>query len=471
MLKKILVVVLCGVLVSACTPKQDITDPATSETPAGKIAQLTVWTTESPDFFKALGREYLAETQRSNIRFKVVDFDDQAELKTYLIDSMASGRGPDIIYTDGAWISQNTNKLVPAKADDSFTPTNFRNTFVQSAQALLLEDEQIWGVPLGVDSLGLYYNEAHIQDRLPARNLPGRTWEEFQQDVIALTKTDNSFSRFAFSGAALGRLDNVTYGFDVLKNMFFQQNVSWFSPDGTQTTFSTTQGTVNGRAENLGEQALDLYTSFADDRFRHYSWNEFVATPNQPYADYAAFLKGEVSMVFGYTRDLVRLRALRAELQQKRQTVIPEGDIRVTFLPQVVHPNLSPTLSVLGEVYSLGVSRHSLYPDTAWDFLKFAINKDNLQSWHESSQLPTPRVDMLVEQEATPYIGIFVRQAKYAEGQSFSIPEARLESEFKSVIGQVESRKWSVLQALQKAAQNINQRLDSLLQRQRLIDS
>ena len=97
---------------------------------------------------------------------------------------------------------------------------------------------------------------------------PGRTWSEFQEDVIALTKTDNSFSRFAFSAAALGCLDNVGYGFEILENIFLQTGVPWFSSDGQQAKVDKTTGLVNGRNENLGEQALDFFTSFADDRFR-----------------------------------------------------------------------------------------------------------------------------------------------------------------------------------------------------------
>ena len=261
----------------------------------------------------------------------------------------------------------------------------------------------------------------------------------------------------------------MTYGFEILENIFLQSNAPLFSEDGQEAIFDKTTGLINGRNENLGEKALDFFTSFADDRFRHYTWNEFVAG-EQPLADYTEFLKGNVSMVFGFTRDYERLKALRQQIQQNRQTVIPEGDIRVTFLPQFTDPSL-PTRKVVGQVQSLAVSKHSQFPDTAWGFLKFAIGKDQLQSWHEKTQLPTPRVDLLVEQEATPYIGIFVRQAKFAEGAVSPVDLADLSRELTNSVNQIQDRKWTVLQGLQKAAANINNNLQSIVRKKREIES
>ncbi len=453
-----LVLAMALLLLVGCTPKEEVVDPAVIEAGGSSdgIARLQIWTTEQPEFFTALARQYVASLGATNLRFKVVSFTDRDELETFLADYLPTENGPDVIYIDGDWVARNTHKLMPAEGDESFNPVNFRNTFVQSAQQLLVRDEKIWGVPLGVDSLGLFYNDAHIQDRLPSRNLPGQTWEEFQTDVIALTKTDNSFSRFAFAAAALGRLDNVTYGFEILENIFLQSGVSFFTADGTEINFDKIQGSRNGRSENFGEEALDFFTSFADDRFRHYTWNEFVAPANQSWADYTEFLKGNVSMVFGYTRDFARLKAMRAELQQKRQTVIPEGDIRVSFLPQMQDPRTTPTRQVVAKVHSLVVPQTSEFPEAAWGFLKFAINKDNLQTWHEKTQLPTPRVDMLTDQEATPYIGVFVRQAKFAEGVTSPIDKSLIAEALAASVENVQSRKWSVLQGLQRAALTLN---------------
>lgn len=450
---------MCLLVLTGCEPKDEaLTNPGAVGGTNG-IARLQIWTTEAPEFFTALAREYVASVGATNLRFNVVNFANETELKEFLVDQMAAGAGPDVIYIDGSWVARNTNKLVPVSGDDSFNPVNFRNTFVQSAQSLLVKNEQIWGVPLGVDSLALYYNDAHVQDRLPNRNIPGRTWEEFQEDVIALTKTDNSFSRFAFSAAALGRVDNVSYGLEVLENVLLQSGVQWFSGDGEEVQLDKTLGLVGGRNQNLGEQALDFFTSFADDRFRHYTWNEFVAPAGQPWADYKEFLRGNVTMVFGYSRDLDRLKLLRTELQQKRQTVIPENDIRVTFLPQINDPSSTPVRQVVGKVYSLAVSRHSEFPDIAWDFLKFAITKDNLQTWHEKTKLPTPRLDLLTEQEATPFLGIFVRQAKFAEGLDLALEPSLIDTQLAGAVEAIESRQTTVLQALQKAGQN----LESLL--------
>jgi len=71
---------------------------------------------------------------------------------------MSESTGPDIVLTNGEWVAYNKNKLVPRLNDVSFTPDLFRNTFVRSANETLIQDEMVYGVPLGVDTLGIIYN-------------------------------------------------------------------------------------------------------------------------------------------------------------------------------------------------------------------------------------------------------------------------------------------------------------------------
>jgi ABC-type glycerol-3-phosphate transport system substrate-binding protein len=378
-----------------------------------------IWTDGHKNFLEALGREFFSEIQRQNIRIKVIEFKDNEQLEKLLERSMAEGYGPDVIYTTGDWVAGNYGKLLSRDGDETFLPKDFLSLFVRSANETLLQTGKIYGVPMGIDSLALYYNEEHILDRLPARNIPGKTWKAIQEDVSTLTKKDNSLMRFASSGLAIGRVDNVLYSFDIFENMMIQFGSSFFTEDLREGNFFRKQGTVNGRPVSLGVEAMNLFTSFADNRFKQYTWNKFLSNSETKYKNFETFAKGDVSMVFGYSGDMEIIKKVIKNQKKGRGKTISEKNIRVTFFPQVEDPGLGGTRKVLAKVYALAVPKTTDKPKLAWNFLKFAIRKENLKSFFDETKLPSPRVDMLKEQELDPFVGIFVRQAKYARTNIF----------------------------------------------------
>ncbi len=413
----------------AYDPTKDVNNPKNQEI-------LEIWTDAHKNFFQAVGQEFVVTIKRTNLKVKVLEFPNSDTLKHFLLESMAEGNGPDIIYISGEWITQNHNKLIPREGDETFMPLDFEKTFVRSANETLIDGEKIYGVPMGIDSLALFYNNEHILDRLSDRNVPGKTWKEIQEDAENLSTPDNSFSRFSSSGIAMGRFDNLRYGFEILSNMILQFGGSFFTADGLAPQFYQQKTTVDGKTVSVGVEAVNLFTSFADPRFKYYSWSEFLAHPQSEYKDLEAFLRGDVSMVFGYAKDIKIMEIVVNKLSKSRQPVISLNNVRVTFFPQVVNPSLGGTRKILAKVYALTIPRSASNPELAWDFLKFVITQGNLQTFFQESNLPTPRVDMLKEQEGHPKLGIFVRQAKFARTMHFpnSVSTPNLIAAFSKII-------------------------------------
>ncbi len=457
--------------ITACERKDVAETADTAET--GKAVIMQIWTTEQEAFFNSLAREFVAELGVPNLRFKVVSFSDTEEMKSYFTDQLAEDKGPDIIFADGEWLYHNTGKVLPVSADDeTFTAEAFRATFVQVANEILIQNERIYGVPLAVETLALIFNEEHIADRLPESNLPARTWTGFKSDVEALTKEDNSFERFSASGVAMGRFDNMNYGPELLENLMLQMGVGFFDESGTQALFDKSQSEAeNGRKQNLGVEALNFFTSFADNRFKHHSWNELLASKDSKTKDLEAFARGKTSMVFAYSQDLKTLSDLLEELKSGRQNFISDKNIRVAFLPQMEDPSISASRRVVGNVKALAVSRTTDYPDTAWRFLKFAIEKDNLQSWHEETLYPTPRVDMLVEQEGAPEIGVFVRQSKFAKSNIMPLPKQEFYDGLRPFVLAINEKRAALDKSLETLAKQITAKLQERARRAKEIAS
>lgn len=456
-MKKIFVtflLLITGFLLVGCKKKY----PEGSEAANKKIV-LSLWTTAEKDYFEALGREFLSALQNPNVSFKVNVFKDDAELHYFLLDKMSEGEGPDIIYTNGNWITRNIKKLAAIENDESFTISNFKNTFVRSAYDTLIQEEKIWGVPMGVDSLALIYNDEHITERLRDRNMPGKTWELVQEDVETLTKTDNSFTRFANSGIALGRLDNINYGFEILENIMMQMGTKFFSEDQTEVLFHKTKEFSNfGKSENLGAAALNFFTGFADDKFKHFSWNLHLANADSEMKNFEPFLLGNLSMVFGYSKDLKNLENWRKELEKKGNRTISEKNIRVTFFPQMKEIG---SKKIIGKIYALAVPKSSKNNDLAWRFLKFAVRKENLKDFFKETNLPTARLELLQEQSDQAHIGIFVLQSKYSQANISPISKESFKDEFSKLILQINERKISVERGLESLGNRLNDELKS----------
>ncbi len=142
--------------------------------------------------------------------------------KQDLLDALAAGKGPDIFMIQNRWLPAFADKIVPAQ--DYITDERaFRETFVDVVgNDFIGADKKIYGVPLSVDSLALYYNK----DMLAAAGIttPPTTWEELAKDAQLLSKVDN-FGNITQSGVALGTAYNVNRAADVLTAMMLQAGV------------------------------------------------------------------------------------------------------------------------------------------------------------------------------------------------------------------------------------------------------
>ena len=448
-MKKILAILLISTLcltLTGCESKQK-----TGE--AAKKISLQVWAVSGPeaDVIAAQGREFVSRMKNPLLSLKVVGFSSEKELQEFLVDKMAEGKGPDVVYTSGNWIARNRAKLISlGEKDEHFTAQKFTDTFVRGATDALVNNNQVWGMPLGIDSLALIFNEDHMVNALSDRNHPSDTWEGFRTDVTTLNRKDNSFERFTISGGAIGRMDNIRYAFSALENIMVQMGVHFFSASGKSSTIARSTGISRlGKRENFATEALKYFSSFANEKFKNYSWNEHMADPFSAHKDLTTFVQGKTSMVFGFSGDLKRIDELAEKRRKFGERVVPKDSIRVAFLPQIEDPDSSHTREVVAHVKALAVPRTTKNQKTAWNFLKFMVEKDQLRSFFNETKLPTPRLSLVPEQESEPGIGIYVRQAKFARPNLTPLPTKLVANGLKKIVAQIHDGKTYLLPSLQ----------------------
>ena len=412
-LKKTFLLFLVAVLVfglSACRKKDP---PKKLQTFDG--VELTYYKMfDDSDAIEPIIQKYIAAHPGLTIKYK--KFDNFDEYQRVILNEMAEGEGPDIFSMQNTWFTSNYKKINPMPLEFG-SPEEFAQVFVDVAYKDLVRTndegiEGVYGLPMTVDTLALYYNKAHFEDRIPKRGRPSDTWEGIKEDVVLLNKEDNSFERFEVAGIALGRADNIQRGVDALYLMMLQHGVKFYNDNISEAVFAGQQG---GISSYPGLAALELLASFADQDQKHYSWNKYLVD-EYGQKEVEAFARGKVSMVLGFSylyNDIVNeINVLKASGVQ----TIDLSDIRVAQAPQLFDPDISTDKRVTyANYFAETVSRNSEHPDIAWDFLLELTKKENLQFYFDKLKKPTSRRDMINDQKKDPTYGVFAAQIGFAE--------------------------------------------------------
>lgn len=243
---------------------------------------LTYWGLwEDDNLIKPVVAEY--QKQHPNV---IISYEKKSSLnyRTRAQTQIREGVGPDVFRIHNSWLPMFQADLAPAPAD-VFTPADYKNMFYPVASDSFVRNNQIYGAPMEVDGLALFYNE----DMLNAigGQVPNN-WQEFIDSAVKMTVRDESGIKTA--GAALGTAGNVDHWPDILGLLFFQQPGVDFSNVATPQAaevFKFYTGFVIDPRKKTWEVDLPKSTDmFAQGRLGFYfapSWRAYelrIANPN-----------------------------------------------------------------------------------------------------------------------------------------------------------------------------------------------
>ncbi|MFA6160159.1 MAG: extracellular solute-binding protein [Parcubacteria group bacterium] len=240
------------------------------------------------------------------INYKKIAYDTY---RKELIDALAAGQGPDIFMVNNLWLPAFADKIAPAPTPTDLkmiTEQKFRNNFVDVTASDFVNEGKIYGVPMSVDSLALYYNKDLFNQAGIAN--PPRTWNEFIDTAIKLTKID-SFGNVVQSGASLGTAYNINRSTDILNLIMIQNGTKMVDERGLASFGSAMSGaSLGGGAIYPGEEALNFYTQFADSRSFNYTWNSSM------HYSIDAFSEGLTAMMINYSWNIDTVSAKSPKL-------------------------------------------------------------------------------------------------------------------------------------------------------------
>ncbi|HBK35286.1 MAG: hypothetical protein UU08_C0009G0027 [Candidatus Uhrbacteria bacterium GW2011_GWE2_40_58] len=419
---------------------------------------LTIWRVFDDDStFTGLMTRYRALHPNVSFSYRELRYD---EYQDELLQAFAEGTGPDIFSLHNTWIGQYKNLLLPMPETVTIPYSEERGSIKKEIVYTLVEDptmstreletkfidvvagdvirnyqattrsaieEKIYGLPLSVDTLVLFYNK----DLLNAAGIaePAITWNEFQDQVAKLTLIDRN-NNILQAGAALGTSENVERSFDILSLLMMQNGTEMTGSRGT-ATFGTVTGDISP-----GMQAVTFYTDFANPLKQVYTWNDEQTN------SFDAFVSGQAAYFFGYSYHLPLIEAVAEKLNYSTAPIPQiEGGQTVNYANYWVE----------------GVAKATDHEDWAWDFILYATDEKNVTSYLSMAKRPTALRSLVNNQLDDEDLTVFASQLLTAKSWYQGNDAGVTEEAFAELIDNTISGKVELSRAIKDAQNKVNQ--------------
>lgn len=395
----------------------------------GEKTEINMWGLwDDSDVFDDLISKYQEENPNININYKKYTY---SEYEKTIIDALAAGKGPDIWMIHNTWLPKHKAKLSTI-TEGKMSSYEYQKAFVDVAAADFISDDQIYGFPLYVDTLALYYNKDLFNTA--SLTAPPSTWKEFKSQVKALTRVDE-FGDIQQAGAAIGTAKNINRAVDILYLLMLQNGTKMVSDDKSAAAFDEANTTSDGESYIPGLDALIFYTDFANPKKTTYTWNPSMSHSVD------AFIEEKAAMMFSYSyqNEIIKGKA-------------PKMNYGVASVPQIEG---SPKRYDSANYWGWVVSNTSSQKDPAWDFLTFLAKQESVKSYTEITGRPASRRDVVNDQLQNPDLEIFAQQALTAQSWYQANPSS-IESIFIDMIEAVALGEKEAKEALDAAVDKVS---------------
>jgi len=359
---------------------------------------------------------------------------DPATYEEDLIRAYAEDKAPDIWMMQNTWLPKYKNIIValPKSLNSTLPFSTFKSTFVDAVESDFSENEKIYGLPLYMDSLAMFYNKDYFNSA--GISASPETWDDLIADIPLLVKKDQ-WGNIQRAGAAIGTADNINRCTDILWLLMMQNGAIMMNEAKTVATFNESARKQDGTSFYPGRDALEFYTSFANPSKKVYTWN------NELRYSIDAFIEGKTAILFNYSHQIATIKA-RA----------PYLNFGIAPMPQLKSRNHDVNYA---NYWGFVVSKKSKYSEPAWNFLIFLTQNSSAKKYLQTTQKPTARRDLVDWQRNDLELGVFAKQALSAKSW-YQIDNAKIETIFSDAINSVILGSAAINKAMDTAASQVN---------------
>ena len=253
----------------------------------------------------------------------------------------------------------------------------YEETFYPTAISdFTAKDGNLYAIPWEIDGLAVFYNK----QLLASANVetPPTDWDSFIELAQELT-TKNEAGQIIESGLAIGTSENIMHSADILSYLMLLNNADLI--DDTRTVVDLTSDDVLS--------AVYIYTKYTLESDA--VWGSDLRN------DLEMFYAGKLAMMFAPSWrafDIIE--------------AAPSIEFGIAPLPQLENNNPIYYSMYWGDA----VSKSCSYPEVAWDFIKFLVNKQE-EIFSASSQIrafgePYSSVSLNSSLESNPYLNAYI---------------------------------------------------------------
>ncbi|MCF7794863.1 extracellular solute-binding protein [Patescibacteria group bacterium] len=411
---------------------------------------------DGPDTFKEIVDNYNKIHPFITIKYKKLRYE---EYEDELLNALAEDRGPDMFSIQNTWMKKYENKIEPLpeqitmaypvekgsikkevipelRTKRTISPSQLRDVFVDVvSHDVIFDDNKIYGLPMYVDTLALYYNR-DLLNNAGIATIPKYWNSEFQQSVKKLTKHDNRYGIIQ-SGVSLGGSDNIQRYSDIL-SLLMMQNGAIMLNDDNQVQFHDIPPSFKADDYNPGLEALRFYTDFSNPTKEVYSWNQDLNSSME------MFISSNLALTFGYSYNL-------EDIKNKA----PKLNFSVAKMPQIEG---NPIDINFANYWVEVVSKKSDHPQEAWDFIHFATSQEQVSNYLNNTNKPTAIRSLISEQELeNPELSIFANQTLTAKSWYQGENPQAMEEIMGDMIDSVVNKESTLKEAINLAASKVQQ--------------
>lgn len=301
--------------------------------------------------------------------------ENHREYRQRLQTQLQQGTGPDAFRFHTMWVAMLKDDIEPLPAD-SISPDTVQASYYPVVAQDLVGGTTVWGLPVGIDGLGLYVNEELFQKA-------GVTVPASYEDLITLVPqlTVKDGETIVTSAIALGTTNNIEHVSDILALMFMQNGASL-------TDLSTP----------LAEEVAVFYRKFATPSDPLYTWNEQMDN------SVAAFASGRVAMMIAPSWRAFEVATLNPDLLFRIEPV----------------PQLPGTTVTWASYWAEGVARKSQHKSEAAAFITYLTSREGVTAMYTQAAKerlfgePYALVELGSQLQDDQYVGAYIKQAPYA---------------------------------------------------------
>ncbi|OHA91949.1 MAG: hypothetical protein A3J09_00385 [Candidatus Zambryskibacteria bacterium RIFCSPLOWO2_02_FULL_51_21] len=304
-------------------------------------------------------------------------------------EALAQGNGPDLLILTQDRFLKNKSKLIFIPYD-SIGRSDFQQAFAEEGE-LFLTDQGVYGLPLAIDPVILYYNRDLLSSAGEAK--PISYWDELYPMTLKLTKKDAA-GNLTQSAIALGETRNIPNFKEIMSLLLMQAGtpVTQIINGSLRSALSETFGLPVAP----GDSALDFYTQFSNPAKAYYSWNRVLPSAETHFAS------GDSAYYLGFASELTSLRKKN-----------PNLNLGLAPVPQ---SRVSGKKLTYGRLYVVSITRGARSAAPALRAVLLLSSKPVAEQLAKNLGLPPARRDLLSVRQTDAILPVFYESALQSKG-------------------------------------------------------